>query len=87
MTKIMRKYTLNDVKSLINQNISVLLYELSTKYDSFEIICDMSCVFNIDGVNYNRDSASLTLLSNRIQVNSDIILSANKVSVKSSMNN
>jgi hypothetical protein len=87
MSKIIKKYTINDVRSLVNQNISVLLYELSTKYDSFEIICDMSCVFNIDGVNYNWNSASLTILSNKIQVNSDIILSANSVSVKSSMNN
>ena len=87
MSKITKRYTINDVKNLVNQDISVLLYELSTKYDSFEIICDVGCIFNIDGINYNRTSASLTLLSNKIQVNSDIILSANNVSVKSSMNN
>jgi len=87
MSKIVTKYTVNDVRSLVNQNISVLLYELSTKYDSFEIICDVSCVFNIDGVNYTRTWANLTFLSNKIQVNSDMILSANDVSVKSSMSN
>jgi len=87
MSKITKKYAIDDVKNLINQDISVLLYELSTKYDSFEIICDVSCIFNIDGIDYNRASASLTFLSNKIQINSDISLSANIVSVKSSMNN
>ena len=87
MSKIIKKYTINDVKNLVNQNISVLLYELSTKYDSFEIICDIKCMFNIDGINYNWTWATLTFLSNKIQVNSNITLSANSVSVKSSMNN
>jgi hypothetical protein len=87
MSKITKKYTIDDVKNLLKQDISVLLYELSTKYDSFEIICDMSCIFNVDGVNYNRTSASLTLLSNKIQINSDITISADSVSVRSSMNN
>jgi len=62
------------------------LYELSTEYDSFQIVCDMKCIFNIDGVDYSRNWATLTFLSNKIQVNSDRVLSANKVSVKSSVN-
>ena len=86
MSKIAKKYTISDVKNLVNKDISVLLYELTTKYDSFEIICDISCIFNIDGVDYDRSGANLTFLSNKIQVNSDRILSASKVSVKSSMN-
>ena len=84
--KITKKYSIYDVKNLINQNISVLLYELSTEYDSFQIVCDMKCIFNIDGVDYSRNWATLTFLSNKIQVNSDRVLSANKVSVKSSVN-
>ena len=87
MSKIIKKYTINDVKNLVNQNISVLLYELSTEHDSFEITCDMKCIFNIDGVDYNRTKATLTFLTNKIQVNSDRSLSANTVSVKSSTNN
>jgi hypothetical protein len=55
MSKITKKYSVSDVKSLVNQNISVLLYELSTKYDSFQISCDLKCIFTIDGVNYNWD--------------------------------
>ena len=86
MSKITKKYSINDVKSLVNQNISVLLYELSTKYDSFQISCDLKCIFTIDGVNYNWDWATLTFLSNKIQINSDRTLSTNKVSVRSSMN-
>ena len=38
MSKISKKYTINDIKNLVNQDISVLLYELTTKYDSFEIV-------------------------------------------------
>ena len=83
MTKIVKRYTIDDVRNMVNQNISVLLYELTTKYDSFEIVCDNKCVFNIDGINYNWSGATLTFLSNKIQVNSDLLLSANKVLVKS----
>ncbi len=86
ISKISKKYTINDIKYLVNQDISVLLYELTTKYDSFEIVCDGKCIFNIDGVAYKWDQATLTFLSNKIQVNSDRILSTNKVSVTSSMN-
>ena len=86
-SKITKKYTINDIKSLVNQDISVLLYELSTKYDSFNIICDNSCIFTIDWINYNRTSANLTFLSDRIQIDSDRSLSANKVSIKSANHN
>ena len=85
ISKITKKYSIDDVKDLVNQNISVLLYELSTEYDSFQIICDMKCIFTIDGIDYSRTWATLTFLSNKIQVNSDRILSANAVSVKSYM--
>ena len=85
MSKITKRYTINDVKSLVNQEISVLLYELTTKYDSFEITCDSSCLFTIDWVNYNRTWATLTFLSNKIQINSDFSLSANRVTVKSTI--
>lgn len=85
ISKITKKYTINDVKKLLNQDISVLLYELSTEYDSFEVVCDESCVFNVDWINYYRTGATLTFLINKIQVNSDRSLSANKISVKSSM--
>ena len=87
ISKITKKYTVNEVKDLLNQNISVLLYELTTKYDSFEIVCDMSCIFNIDGMNYTRTGATLTFLTNKIQVKSDRNLSANNVIVRSSLSN
>jgi hypothetical protein len=66
MSKIAKKYAVNDIKNLMNQQISVLLYELTTKYDSFEIKCDTKCIFTIDGVYYNWIGVSLTFLSNRI---------------------
>ena len=86
-SKITKKYTIADVKSLINQNISVLLYELTKDYDSFQIVCDVNCVFNIDWVNYTRTWATLTFLTNKIRVDWKLSLSANTVSVKSSMTN
>ena len=81
MEKITRKYSMDDARRLLNQDISVLLYELTTKYDSFEIKCDNKCIFNIDGINYYWTNATLTFLSNKIQVSADRNLSANKVSV------
>ena len=83
-SKIKKEYTIDEVKWLLNKNISVLLYELTHKYDSFQIRCDWKCIFNIDWMNYNWSGATLTFLSNRIIVNSDCNISANKVKVKSS---
>ena len=85
MNKITKEYSINDVKTLINQDISVLLYELTTKYDSFDIKCEWKCIFNIDGIDYRRDSASLTFLSNKINIKSDRNISANTVKVKSAI--
>ena len=84
ISKIQRKYTIDGVKLLLNKNISVLLYELTTKYDSFEIKCNWNCIFNIDWINYNWSWATLTFLSNKIIVNSDRNISTNKVTVRSS---
>ena len=84
ISKIQRKYTIDGVKLLLNKNISVLLYELTTKYDSFEIKCNRNCIFNIDWINYNWSWATLTFLSNKIIVNSDRNISTNKVTVRSS---
>ena len=87
MEKFSKKYTVNEVRNLLNQDISVLLYELTTKYDSFEIKCNNKCIFNVDGVNYTRTNATLTFLSNKIQISSDRNLYANNVSVKSNESN
>ena len=87
MEKIVRKYSIDDVKDLVNKDISVLLYELTTKYDSFDIKCEWKCIFTIDGVDYNWTWATLTFLSNKIRVKSDFELFANYVSVKSTIDN
>ena len=49
-----QQLSINDVKNLINKDISVLLYELTKDYDSFQIVCDVNCIFNIDGIDYIR---------------------------------
>ncbi len=85
--KITKKYTITNVKSLVNQNISVLLYELTKDYDSFQIVCDVNCIFNIDGIDYIRNWATLTFLTNKIRVDWKLSMSANSVSVKSSLTN
>ena len=81
--KISKKYTINDVKNLVNQDISVLLYELSTRFDSFEIECESNCIFTIDWVNYYRSWATLTFLTDKINISSKYDLYANSISVKS----
>lgn len=83
LSKFQKKYNIEEIKTLLNKDISVLLYELTTKYDSFNVKCKWNCIFNIDWVNYNWSWANLTLLSNKIIVNSDRELYANKVTVRS----
>ena len=85
ISKIYKKYSVDDVRKLITSNISVLLYELTTKYDSFVIKCDWICKFNVDWINYNWTWATLTFLSNKIHISSDRNLSANSIAVKSSI--
>ena len=87
MSKIQKKYNIDDVKELLNKDISVLLYELTTKYDSFNIKCDWYCIFNIDWINYNWSWATLTLLSNKVYIRFDRELYASKVTIKSSDSN
>ena len=62
--KILKKYTTNDLKNLLKQDISVLLYELTTEYDTFQITCDTSCSFNIDWAAYNLTGANITITQN-----------------------
>ena len=87
ISKITKKYTINEIRNLIKKDISVLLYELSSKYDSFEIKCDGTCIFTIDNVDYNRSNANLIFSSNKIHIKSDRDLIADSISVKSSISN
>ena len=46
--KIQWKITKDKAKNLLNQNINVLLYELTQKYDEYKISCDWWCTFKFD---------------------------------------
>ncbi len=46
--KIQWKITKESAKTLLNQNINVLLYELTQNYDEYKISCDGWCTFKFD---------------------------------------
>lgn len=54
--KIQWKITKDKAKNLLNQNINVLLYELTQNYDEYKISCDWWCTFKFD--NNTIDAAS-----------------------------
>ena len=47
--KITHHYTLNEIKHLLKENISVLLYELTTTYNTFYLRCENTCFIERDG--------------------------------------
>lgn len=85
--KLIKKYSINNVKKLLAQNISVLLYELTTQYTYFDISCDNTCIFNIDWKTYNWTWASISFSSEWILIEANSPLSANKISIESSNDN
>ena len=86
ISKITKRLNINDVSQLIKNDISVLLYQLTTEYDNFEIKCDGKCIFNIDGESYERKWADLTFLNDKIYVDWDQKIIADRVNVKSTSN-
>ena len=59
--KIEYKHSLEEIKNLISKDISVLLYELTTEYTTFEVSCEYLCRVEIDngevkGETYERPS-------------------------------
>lgn len=85
-SKITKKLNINDVSQLIKNDISVLLYQLTTEFKSFEIKCDSKCIFDIDGEIYERKWADLTFLNDKIYVDWDQKIIADRVNVRSTLN-
>ncbi|GHW02632.1 hypothetical protein AGMMS50249_4180 [candidate division SR1 bacterium] len=87
MNKMTYKYNLSEIKNLTNSDISVLLYELTTKYRTFDIQCENLCAFILDGNTYQKSSATLSFTDDGIQVNlNSDILSAQEIIIKSDNN-
>ena len=86
ITKISKKISIDEISNLIHNDISVLLYQLTTEYKSFEIKCDSKCIFDIDGEIYERKWADLTFLNDKIYVDWDQKIIADRVNVKSTLN-
>ncbi|MDR2189704.1 MAG: hypothetical protein LBP53_00440 [Candidatus Peribacteria bacterium] len=60
INKLAFHYTENEIKNLITQQISVLLYELTTNYKTFEIGCEGGCSLTINGTAYQQPQATIT---------------------------
>lgn len=58
--KITYKIKKEEIKNLILQDISVLLYELTTKYNTFEVFCEGWCEFLVDWQTYNFSEAKIS---------------------------
>ncbi|MBS8121924.1 N-acetylmuramoyl-L-alanine amidase [Candidatus Vampirococcus lugosii] len=52
MKKIKSKINLNDAINYLTKNVKVLLYELSSKFNTYEISCTSSCDLEIDAINF-----------------------------------
>ena len=70
--KIVWKISLTQAKSLIQQNIRVLLYELTQDYDDYKISCDWWCIFSFDWNNIKSDFWEIS-----IWVSDTLVLSTN----------
>jgi peptidoglycan hydrolase-like amidase len=62
MNKLAYKSSKEETKNLLSQNISVLLYELTTKYTTFEMQCETLCEFTTNDGTYQRPSAIISFL-------------------------
>ncbi|MDR0370027.1 MAG: hypothetical protein LBH96_06090 [Candidatus Peribacteria bacterium] len=84
--KLTHKYTLADIKELINQEISVLLYELTTEYTTFDIKCEQLCTIQIDGESYQRPSFTVSFIADKLYIQkeqSSDTFAANEINITS----
>ncbi|MDR2540588.1 MAG: N-acetylmuramoyl-L-alanine amidase [Candidatus Peribacteria bacterium] len=83
--KLTYSYTLPEIKSLLSKDIVVLLYELTTQYKTFDLICEKTCTFQVDGTAYTQPKAQLTftpqgikiLLADKSYTANEVVASAN----------
>lgn len=92
MNKLAWKVDINQAKSYLNQNIKVLLYELTQQYDTYKIECNDWCIItyqlqwgNTDNTQ-NVDSAEITAWDSIELVVDWETFTCNSVSVKSNDN-
>jgi hypothetical protein len=70
MNKLTYNYSLNEIKNLTSKDISVLLYELTTQYQTFDLQCEGTCSFSVDSKQYQRERATLSIAAslNRLEI-------------------
>lgn len=71
INKLNYTYTIDEVKDIIHKDISVLLYELTTKYTTFTIQCEEMCAFVIDGEEYLWPNAHISFSSEEMYISRD----------------
>ncbi|MEF2175701.1 MAG: N-acetylmuramoyl-L-alanine amidase [Candidatus Absconditabacteria bacterium] len=83
--KITYKNTLSDVRKYLKTNVKVLLYELSTEFDTWEISCKDNCLIILDGIEYTGKShVTVKKYENKLQVEMDNKkISGKKITVSS----
>lgn len=71
ISKISYKINKDEAKTLLEQDISVLLYELSTKFDKYDIKCTDECIISIDWKVLKTQKATITKLRDNFMVKTD----------------
>ncbi|MDR0860815.1 MAG: N-acetylmuramoyl-L-alanine amidase [Candidatus Peribacteria bacterium] len=66
--KLTYSYTLPEIKNLLLKPISVLLYELTTQYKTFDITCEKNCTFQIGDTAYTQPKAQITFTPQGIKI-------------------
>ncbi|MDR3169751.1 MAG: hypothetical protein LBU27_08710 [Candidatus Peribacteria bacterium] len=62
MNKLTYGYGLNEIKNLLSKEISVLLYELTTQYKTFDLQCEGTCSFSVDTKLYQWERATISIV-------------------------
>ena len=85
--KLTYKYTLNEVKNLLSQDISVLLYELTTKYSTFNLSCENQCQILVDGVRFSASGLVIKFGAKTeftVTIDDQMVNSAHEITVQDS---
>lgn len=61
--KVSHMISVEEAKRLLTQDISVLLYELTTNYKEFHLACDTTCQFYVNGKLYETPNLVLRVVS------------------------
>lgn len=81
--KLSTTLTDQQIKELSKKNIRVLLYELSTQYKTYNIICSKSCNFFVDDQPIAATTGTINITGDKLQlILNGTIYTPNKVQVR-----